>query len=131
MNIDRKTLRVTEPAYLELQQAVHAHLRTVISQARDKLYRVGSDERKRTRAATAVEDIRRLAAEVAPADKQVAREMVAAWTKTSSTDASPARLLRKYSVVELYEIVIEVARTILTKGQVAQFVKLLTDRLSK
>lgn len=38
MNIDRRTLRVAHPAYVELQVAIHDHLRRVLGRARKELY---------------------------------------------------------------------------------------------
>ena len=133
LNIDRKTLRLAHPAYIELQEAVHAHLAKVISRAREELYDAGSDQRKQQKAEAAVEELRQFArTRMQPVDATAARDLVAAWTRPArGPSGGDKALLKKFTVVQLYELVLEVAQEILTPAQVRQFVKRLTERISK
>ncbi|MEK7403052.1 MAG: ATP-binding protein [Gemmatimonadota bacterium] len=132
LNIDRKTLRVAHPAYLELQAAIHAHLTKVIGRARADLYDVGSEERKAVKTGDAVADIRAIAT---VAGKSVgvatANKLVATWSGASRDSHLSKALLRKFSVVELYRLVLDVATDTLPPELVAKFVRKLTERLSK
>lgn len=131
LNIDRRTLRITHPAYIELQTVVHAELNKVLSRARSELYQTGSHAR---RTAEARKERDRLIAvtkarpEVTP---RVADEVSAAWqappdARTSRTDP----LLRKFTVSELYEIVLDVAEDFLEPQAYRRFLRALTDRLT-
>lgn len=133
LNIDRKTLRVSHPAYVELQRAIHRHLTRVISEARETLYDAGNDERRKEKAAASVEHLRRFAASaMEPVNPDAAKDLLIAWTRPRAPGSRSAKaLLRRFSVVELYEIVLDVAKDILTPDQLRQFVKRLTARLSK
>ena len=46
LNIDRRTLRTTHPAYVELQQAFHEAYASVLGEARNKLYQKRSEQRR-------------------------------------------------------------------------------------
>lgn len=130
LNIDRKTLRIAHPAYVELQEAVHDHLSKVIKTARSKLYEKGSDVRKRQQAEKVVESLEAFASEqLVPIDKGMARQVVAGWRRARQTDDIRSQLLRKFNVVELYEVVIDVARDFLKPAELAEFLKRLTKRI--
>lgn len=58
MNIDRRTLRVSHPAYVELRDAVHDHLSHFIGEVRTNLYGEGSRVRNQERARAVVSSIR-------------------------------------------------------------------------
>jgi hypothetical protein len=133
LNIDRKTLRVTEPAFMELQEAIHRHLRLVIGKARSELYESGTEDRKKKQIRTATEKANEFALlELQPYDPVAARQFVSSWQLESGpVKGVPRNLLRKFSVVELYRIVVEVARQILSADQMRDFLRLLTRRLVK
>lgn len=132
MNIDRRTLRVAHPAYVELRDAVHEHLSKFLKEVRSKLYGEGSRIRNRDRAQTVVGSIERIADEtVAPVAPAAATEMKQLWTRAAGEDKGVKRILQKYSVAELYRITLEIAAEILTPEQRQEFVKRLTNRLSK
>lgn len=132
MNIDRRTLRVAHPAYVELRDAVHEHLSQFLKEVRSKLYGEGSRVRNRERAQAVVDSIERIADEaVAPVAPAAATEMKQSWTRAAGEDRGVKRVLQKYSVAELYRITLEIAAEILTPEQRQEFVKRLTNRLSK
>jgi hypothetical protein len=124
MNIDRRTLRVTHPAYIELRDAIHSALRHVFSAARSRVYEKGNRQRKTARAATALQAIAG-AATAAGLSDALAREMVDAW----SSQKTRKRLLKKYSIADIYEAVLETSAEILTSEQAAKFIRRLTERL--
>lgn len=132
MNIDRRTLRDTHPAYVELRQAVHENLRQVCRTARKLLYEKESTNRKQKRAGKALDDIRRLAKEnVASVSPTAAKELEQYWTVHEIEPNVQRALLKKYTVADFYEIVVEVASEVLSPSSLARFLKRLTERLSK
>jgi hypothetical protein len=135
LNIDRKTLRISHPAYVELQQSLHSFLSGLFKQTRDKLYVAGSLERKKEKAEDTVRSLEEFARlEVAPIDQQTALRIQAAWKPKADREGgkrTERQMLRKFTVIELYRIVLEVATEVLSKQQVKKFIDKLTQRLLK
>ena len=132
MNIDRRTLRVAHPAYVELQRAVHGHLSQVLRRARAELYGEKSKARNQERARTIVSSIGQVADEIiAPEAPAIAAEIKRSWNRTTHENKGEARILKKFTVDELYRITLEVAGEILTPEQRQEFVRRLTARLNK
>lgn len=130
MNIDRRTLRTTYPPYVELRNAVHAHLRQVLRRARKDIYSAGTAERSAQRAATESRDIVDIAESVvAPISRAAARALTKSWTRDDV--GTRVQLLKKFSVAELYRAVIDVAKEMLTPEQLSEFLKRLTERLGR
>jgi len=131
MNIDRQTLRVAHPAYVELQRALHAELRAVISDARKRLYESGSVARRQKRAATAVSQLREVVRKkVGPTDARVAAALDRSL-RSASGQAESSILSRRVGVAEFYSIVVDVARETLPPHLFAEFMKRLTERLKQ
>lgn len=143
MNIDRKTLRTTYPAYTELQQVVHRELRVVLGRCRRELWGAGSAERKAERIKVESERFERV---VTSSSSRIgaggARELRRAWLPPARpADATPAdtksdknkteELLRKFTVAELYEICIDAASETLDERSRQQFISALTRRLQR
>ena len=132
MIINRRELRSDHDAYEELQDAIHEHLSEFIRELRAKLYGAGSKARKQQRAKTIVSSIGQIADEiVAPGAPVAAAEMKRSWTQTTQEDKGEARILKKFTVAELYRITLEIAEEILTPEQRQEFVRRLTARLNK
>lgn len=130
MNIDRRTLRIAHPAYVELQQAVHDYLDKLIKRVKSEIYKVGSQERQVVKAEKIKRKILEITSqEIAKFDKAVASEIRKAWNISTDDLGNQKRFLRKYSVDELYEIVIEIAKEVMTPSQLQRFMKQLTERL--
>jgi hypothetical protein len=132
MNIDRQTLRIAHPAYVELQDAVHKHVADLIKRVRSEIYGSGTQIRRAERAKKVEEKIigvaTRQIAEVAPV---AAKEVRKTWVDATSDEVGQKRLLRKFSVDQLYELVVEVAKEILTQEQLNEFLSRLTERLRR
>lgn len=130
MNIDRKTLRTTHPAYVELQQAFHQWFAGFLLEVRKDLYARSSGER---RFHAAKDETQRVASALRAADvsRSVAEAVQEAWRQPQDVDDRRAvrRLTRKYSIGELYETVLEVASKHMTKDAFDRFVRELTQRL--
>jgi len=132
MNIDRKTLRIAHPAYVELQGAIHACLSELIKRARSELYGAGSRERDAKRAEGLVVSLGEVAkAASTTIGRPAAAALVRKWQAAGESPVLQRRLLKKYSVVDLYRVVLEVAEDVMSPAQVREFVKRLTERLSK
>ena len=136
MNIDRRTLRVTHPAYVELQSAFHRWFSGFLLEVRKELYAresstrrlEGGHRRRRGRAC------HRSATSRKRCQASVAQAVHEAWGKPTPEGASDKRavrrLTRKYSVGELYEIVLDFGRGTHEKDAFESFVRELTHRLS-
>jgi hypothetical protein len=132
MNIDRRTLREAHPAYVELQIAIHEHLSKFIKEVRSKLYGEGSKAREQQRVQESVSSIVSVAnRKLSGFDGGMAQAMMESWKKAADEQRGSRKLLRKYSVAEFYEIVIEVAKEVLDPNQAQEFLKRLTERLSR
>lgn len=132
MNIDRRTLRIVHPAYVELRNAIHTELRKVLAAARSDIYQAGSKQRRKQKAErTAKEIYDVLEEELQAASPKTAHQLASAWTSFAKQDESERALLRKYTVSELYQIVIEVAEDVLSRDDLDNFLRALTDRLQR
>jgi hypothetical protein len=128
MNIDRRTLRVSHPAYAELQSQVHIFLSELIREARTLLYESGSRERKAKKAEVMGDQLRQLAREIAPVSRQAATAIVE-WAKPDPERAES--LLKRYTVTELYRLVLDVANETLSTKDRVRFIQALTKRLTR
>ncbi len=130
MNIDRRTLRIAHPAYIELRNAIHEHLRVVLRKATKELYKAGSVERKKEQTENLIKSVNMLIKEtVAPISVEAANTISALVTKSATNNNFLKKLERKFTVVELYETIIEVAKEVLPENQQAKFLERLTERL--
>ena len=130
MNIDRRTLRHAHPAYVELRNAIHKHLRKVLKEATKELYKAGSEERKKEQTAKFVKSVNSFVKDtVAPISIEAAKTINSLVTKSASNKNLLKKLERKFSVVELYETVIEIAKEVLNEKQQAEFLERLSERL--
>ena len=128
LNIDRRTLRVVEDSYVELQQLFHKELRSFLQDVRDDLYAAGSEDRRSAAAQKELAAIQNVVREMAPAiGRTVAHEIAASWRSDSRRDVR--RLLAKYSVSDVYRIVVEVAREELDTESLTRFIAALNRRL--
>lgn len=128
MNIDRRTLRVAHPAYVELQAAVHDHLRAVLKKAREELYSTARDDRRRAKERRSLDELLRTCHEslvdLSPSlAKAVEREFV------GNPDVAGKIAAQKLSVAELYELVISTATEVLSEKDAKKLVTRLTERL--
>jgi hypothetical protein len=130
MNIDRRTLRVTHPAYVELRDVIHKELRSVFSQVRTRIYEATSKGKKIERASESSSAIVAITRSDSDIDPAAIRTIASAWKQTDDPHLQKA-LLKKYSVDELYAIVVEIALQTLNPKQRAEFLRRLTDRLTR
>jgi hypothetical protein len=130
MNIDRKTLRVTHPAFVELQEAFHQWFSGFLLEVRKELYARESSAR-RLQAASEEEGRVVNAVRASKVSRPVAEAVQQAWPTPDGPSDKRAvrRLTRKYSVGELYETVLDVAAEHMSKDSFERFVRELTDRL--
>jgi hypothetical protein len=132
MNIDRRTLREAHPAYVELREAIHDHLRKVLSSARSDLYQSANVERREQRTSSTVTDVLTVARErIAPVSRKAASSFARTWEEAVEQPRVRKALLRKYTVTELYEAVIDAAKGIITEDQLTELLRRLTKQLGK
>lgn len=132
MNIDRKTLRIAHPAYVELQQAVHEQFNSFSKKVRNQIYGESSTQRKAVKAETVKRKINEVIEDdINELTPQVTKVISEAWQLSSSDTRSQKNILKRYTVSDFYEIVIEVAKDILSEDQFGLFIEKLTKRLNK
>jgi hypothetical protein len=132
MNIDRRTLRDTSPPYVELRDAIHKHLKTVLGRARTEIYEAGNTERKTKRLSETKEAVASLASKtVAPVAPDVARQLEKSIQAIDVVPATRKAFEKKYAVTEIYGVLIDIAKDILTEEQLAKLLQRLTERIGK
>src|ERR1700722_5637572 len=131
MNIDRRTLRVTHPAYVELKGHIHEELRSFFSVVRSRIYEAESADRKDVQVDDALRSIE-LLAQSSPRISQAANRSIGeAWKGSKRDHRLRKAILRRYTVPDFYTIVLEVASNVLTAKQLGNFLRKLTERLSR
>lgn len=133
MNIDRRTLRITHPAYVELQSALHEHLRRFWRQARKELY---AEPAARRRQGAVREEADRIAEVLGEPEHRISsglrRQITSGWRRDANAeDGGSNPLSQRFSVSQLYEAVLEAAREVLTPTQAERFLAALTRRLRR
>lgn len=132
MNIDRRTIRDAHPAFAALRDAFHIELGRFLKEARRELYQRPSGERRVRKAGEQVAGIRdAIGGREAPIPPRVAREVVEAWENYEDDPALLRRLVRKYTVTEIYDMVLDAAHEVLKPDQVQRFLAALTRRLRR
>jgi hypothetical protein len=132
LNIDRRTLRVTHPAYVELQKAVHEALSEVLKEARDRFYTQRSKVRRVSQAREQIDRVHKIASDhgvhLSPPVRKSPR------LKSGSKPDEKKEIRRavaKLSVSEVYELALEVAESELSPKQYQKFASALAERLLK
>jgi hypothetical protein len=129
LNIDRRTLRVTHPAYVELQKAVHKELSAVLKEARDRFYTKRSQTQRVTQAREQIDRVHEIASDhgvqLPPVERLSRRRL------PSEPDEKRAirRATTKMTVSQVYELALEVAQEELSPQQYRKFAKALASRL--
>jgi hypothetical protein len=118
MNIDRKTLRVTHPAYLELVENVHIQLKKVLDETRERLYEAPSRSHRADRARSTAQEVRTTLAQ----SKSLTSHEIA---KIVPNEISEKQALRKYSVSEVVTLALSLAAEVMTKEQLKSFTRRL------
>ena len=135
LNIDRRTLRETHPAYLELQEAFHDILSDFLKEARARLYTEPAAERRRS---DARREVKRMTEVIRSPEAALPRALQTELRSVAKERASKERtsaprdvraVLRKFTVAELYELALKVARDTLPPREYEAFAKALAERL--
>jgi hypothetical protein len=131
LNIDRRTLRDTHPAYVELRQWFHEEFSGFLTDVRRVLYTKPAAQRKRQRVATEARRMEEVASAVSEDyGKATGARIAEAWLLPQGARQPNERLIsRKYSVSELYRTVLAVAREVLPPHLARRFIDELTRRL--
>ncbi len=129
LNIDRRTLRTTHPAFVEFQECYHDLLSDFLADVRKRLYSEPASERRFKQAS---EEVQRFAdviesTTLPPRIRRELKESVSRRRPKDKRDVS--HVLRKFSVAELYDVVLDVAREQLPPAEFAQFARALAERL--
>lgn len=132
MNIDRRTLRVAHPAYVELKREIHKSLRSVLNDARKELYETSSAARNEGKTESTKESIRQLATQlISPISSNAASDLERAVDRSSSNKVLQKALEHKFSLMELFETVIDSAKDVLGPEELEKFVSHLTKRITR
>lgn len=132
MNIDRKTLRITHPAYVELQKEIHKYVDSFLKRVRSDIYGSGTKERKKIKAKNISEKVKVITDENSTKiNKETQDYIEKTWNQKKSKSKNQKQVLKKYTIDELYKVVIDVATEVLDDKQFNNFIKKLTERLNK
>lgn len=132
LNIDRRTLRSTVPAFVELQSAVHDELGGFFREARKKLYDEPSTERQNERARDQADRIEAIAArhKLPPPISRPAPRVSS--QPAGKSEPPPGRAMsRKYTASQLYDIALQVAEEELPRELFKKFAKALASRITR
>jgi hypothetical protein len=131
LNIDRRTLRETHPAYVELQEKFHDELSAFITEVRRHLYTAPAAKRRSSEARSEVERLTEVIERPETALRpRVRKELAGRARRSEPRDTAEVRqVLRKYSVADLYELALNVARETLSAQEYERFAQALADRL--
>jgi len=131
LNIDRRTLRITHPGYVELQRAFHEVLHDFLGEVRKSLYADRSTERRRGKAQAEVSRLRKAIEQPSSGVAKATREALVERERTlkSASKSELGSVLRSYSVSELYELALDVAKETLPPGEYRKYAAALAKRL--
>jgi hypothetical protein len=140
LNIDRRTLRGTHPAYVEMRSLVHAEFQKFLARVRRELYGQRSNAKKQERAEKTIETLDRLAVELRPViGSGPAKELSSHWRPAASSGKAdpptlpPAvskQLTRSYDVPFVIRTVSEAAAHAgLSPEQTTKLLSYITERL--
>lgn len=132
MNIDRRTMRVVHPAYVELRAALHDELFSFLDDVRKQIYGGEAEKRQQRRSIgelDAVESVLHKKDELL--GRSLARDLVTKWQEAEEDAALRKRLLKRFRVSELYDVIISAAEDVLDPPELRRFLKALSDRLTR
>jgi hypothetical protein len=129
LNIDRRTLRITHPAYVELQKEVHKELSSVLKEARERFYTKRSQARRTTEAKEQIDRVHEIASDHGVRLPTVAKRRPQLPAAAPEEKRAIRRATAKMSVSQVYELALEVANEELPPQQYQRFAKALADRL--
>lgn len=129
MNIDRKTLRITHPSYVELQKYIHEYVDGILKEVRSKIYGAGTKERKKKKANEVAKNVKKITKKHSKILNKSTKDYLNNSWSDRKTLQQQKITLKKYTIDELYEVVIETASELLTKEQLSEFITKLTERL--
>ena len=149
LNIDRRTLRTTHPAYVELREEIHTQLRIFLADVRRELYGRRSQRRKSQQAAASITVLDDFAEDLVPIiGSEAANRISNAWHQpptpsprrsksnvaggrpSQPSSASSRRLTRNYSLAKVLNVARDAAREAkLTPRQTAALIEYMTANL--
>ena len=128
MNIDRRTLRIAHPAYVELRTAIHQQLKSVLGLARRRLYETASAERKADRIAALYESVVELSEhELKELSPRLASEVARSWR--SVPKRKRGETATSIDIPNLYQLVVEAASEVLDEDDAARLILALNRKL--
>jgi len=131
LNIDRRTLRAVHPSYVELRDAIHKYLDAFFTRVRKELYAEPARERNTKRTRSQIVELSKALADSTAIGSATRRRVISDWKAAETDTKGVRRLLRRYSVSELYEIVLDVARDVLDRRDAERFIQALSERMQR
>lgn len=131
MNIDRRTLRETHPAYVELQRIVHSEVRDITDRARRELYGAHAEERRRDKASQQSDLLREAISDAAVGLPKAAGSRVERTLDEALAHARSNELVKRFTVGALFELIVDVAEEVLDPLDRERFLSALMARVFK
>ncbi len=132
MIIDRKTFRITHQAYAELQIAIHKFLSEFINQIRNEIYEKQGEIRKEIQAQhleTSIFNIIKDANFPSDLEADLLMNIKQIWEGSESNSSVQKKILKKYAIDEIYEMIVDIGKENLTPKIFNQIIIQLTKRL--
>jgi hypothetical protein len=128
MNIDRRTLRIAHPAYVELREELHRQFRSMFLLAKKEIYEKGNIKRSSNRLKEDVKSLRQTAnrqSEATPMAATVLRTFANTINKEK-----PRVLNKKYSATQVLDLVSKAASGIIADNKLQTLLERLVSLLS-
>ncbi len=134
LNIDRRTLRNTHPAFVELQEWFIAEFGAFLTEVRDELYNKPSKERSGEKVRAQQEQISKVktkaAKDIGPrAAKAIEKAFPTPKADRPTSQRQQRDFLRTYNVAQIYDIAIDAAKAVLPPELADQFIEEFSRRL--
>ena len=131
MVIDRKNFRITHESYVELQLAIHNFLSNFMKEIRSEIYSTQGKIRKIEQARIMENEIVERLEEIDKLlpSKENSENIIMPWEGANEEELGRKKLLKKYTVDQIYEIVLEIGKEFLSPDQLYKFLEKLTKRL--
>jgi hypothetical protein len=131
MNIDRRTLRVTHPAYVELQAAIHQHLRRMLIRTRKEIYQVASNKRRTVKVSEYREKATYTASSIFKFSPAIAHDIERSVSKDRISKHKKTIYEEQYYLTDVYDALIKSCDGLLDENTMTKLLEKFNDEIGK
>jgi hypothetical protein len=129
LNIDRRTLRETHPAYIELRDWLHLELDSFIADIRRHLYNERSQARNEQRRADTSRALSAVAEKARTVISTVAADEILEVKNFGAFSTGSRKKARSFTVAQVFDLSVEVASDVLPQDLAERFIAELSARM--